>query len=225
MRELLDRVLIKMASFFLYLTGKSLGYTFIRDLNLIVRHKESVILLESELESSHDAEVARQAGKIEVVRRVSADKVNLNELRELYVGYPIEINGETFVAQSKYVTPGSPKLVSGRRKEIKSEPRQEAAQSGLNDEDRAKIDAIYKALEDLPKVLAEMSKSQQYVVHAPQVIPPSPSPTKKTSQPAIPIILDEGSEVKSNLKDSLGTTTEDVGVLDKISKLKKTLNK
>lgn len=225
MRELLDRVLVKMASFFLYLTGKSLGYTFIRDLNLIVRHKESVILLESELESSRDAEIARQAGKVEVVRRVSADKINLNELRELYVGYPIEINGETFVAQSKYVTPGSPKLVSGRKKEIKSESRPETLQAGLSDEDRAKIDAIYKALEDLPKVLAEMSKSQQYVVHAPQVIPDAPPPTKKVAQPSIPIILDEGTAVKSNLKDSLGTTTEDVGVMDKLTKLKKALDK
>ena len=70
-----------------------------------------------------------------------------------------------------------------------------------------------------------MSKNQQYVVHAPQMIPNSPPPTKKVSQPAIPIILDEGSEVKSNLKDSLGTTTENVGVLDKLSKLKKTLDK
>jgi hypothetical protein len=115
-REKFSDWMLKMSKTFLYLSGKSIGYSYVRDMGLIVKHNEKVVLLEDVVEASEDIQTAIEKGELEVIKTVPSDEISTDDLEKLYAGDPIEVDGVVYISKnsSRFIAPAKPKLSVGR---------------------------------------------------------------------------------------------------------------
>jgi hypothetical protein len=174
-RLFFGRFLVKMSNIFLYLAGKAIGYSYIRDLGVVVRHNETVILTREEAESSTDLVKSVEKGELEIIKAVPKNQVPIKDLENLYAGSPLEIDNKVITGKnpSRFLSPAKPRLPSapkggqdnrqvGRLQMPPEQPKitqnpgvSAPTQAGLGEDDKNRLDSLQKVLEGLPAALVE----------------------------------------------------------------------
>lgn len=229
---------------FVYYIGKAVGYSFIRDLNLIVRHSDIILLLEDDADNSLDLQRVLQRGELEEIKRSPFDMISRDEFSKYYCGRPLDINGTVFTPSQagRFISPGRPKLPalkagSTHPQSVKPSQQPLVIKEVVRETQEAvsqdKLDSVLKALEGLPASLTNMVKkavADNVPVTVNQIQGSNgnaePSVQRSTTVP-VPVILDDnsGKEVKSNIGNAAKTAEGDSSALrEKLRKKRGILN-
>jgi len=238
-----SELMYKMSNSLLQISGRAVGYSYIRDLGLIIRHGEKVLLLEDDVDNSEDIQKEISRGNLDILKTIPLTEVSEEDLENFYAGEPLEVNGKVYVSRdsSRFISPGHPKLsVEDKRKKDTLPAPASPAQppqpqvihktvQGFDPESLQKLQEMAKALEKLDNLGDVVRDAVQDSVGS---LPVSKETVIINQGPGeeglplpeqdIPVILDKGTEpVRSNISGSGNTKESDSGSLqDKLKKLR-----